>query len=234
MSSNITIRKLIPISLVYYQHEQAMFIPRFFDIEFTLYSVPEDDTESGIMDASMHQLISYHKCMYFLENILDGSLVVDADGMALAKKLVEDDTDNNIVVIPSLTEQTILGAIQAKLYALCSGGTVIDRVTLSDVREKTTFDLFAEDGVIEGLLPESGRWLGNFPYWETPWWNRPDAVTFDNYAESMDEYEFWTSEENQELVAKDTTAEFLDIENAIRERHASLKTRAEIIDIGKL
>jgi hypothetical protein len=238
--SNMTIKKTVPLSFVYYHSDTNEFVPRFYDLEFTIYSVPDDDSdEEALHKAAIGQTVSFQKCMFVLENCLDGALVTDPNGITFVRDLVDDGAEGNFVMLPELTEQFTVGAIQAKLNALCTGSTLVDQVRLVDVRERLCFELFADGGVTEGLLPEHGTWLGNFPFWSVPWWNRNDTLTFDVYAESIEEHEEWLEEDNQARVKLESVAELVEIERHVREKYStkaqpSSKGPAQIIDIGDI
>jgi hypothetical protein len=229
--NSLTLNKKFPLSLIMHDTQRNSLQSRCFEIEITLYSVPEGDTQIHIEKAQLDQNLSFSKCQHFVEHILDSSWVYDLPGRDLVEVLIHTDLNFNAVLIPSMNEAALVTAIHAKLSTLCAETTVLDRVRLRDIREDLTYDFVSENGDISPALPSATEWLGKYSYWSTPWWNRYDITTYDNFADSVEEHEEWLLARDSENLLEEATRELNEIDEMIRETFYKNKPAAEVIEL---
>lgn len=158
-----------------------------YELSFTLSA---DSSEvDDIFQAQVDQNVSFSKILYFLENVVDESFVFKNDIMAEMHKYVATTFDNNLIILPSLEEHILVLALHSKMNAIATQSN-IERIQLKDLDLHLNYDYFSDefDDIVPALPPMS-EWLGELSFWEEPWWDRNDASTFDNCAESTEELE---------------------------------------------
>jgi hypothetical protein len=227
--NSLTLNKRFPLNLI--MHESSGLRCRSFEIEITLYSTPHDEDARSIEEAQLDQNISYTKCQHFIEQILDSSWVYDLSGHDVVSMLIDTDLDFNAVLIPSMNEAALITAIHAKLTTLCSDTTILDRVRLCDVVENLTYDFVSEEGEPSRALPSAREWLGEFSFWSTPWWNRYDVTTYDNFAHNAEQHAEWIMVRDAENVIEESTRELNEIDQAVREAFIQNRPAAEVIEL---
>ena len=227
--NSLTLNKKMPLTLI--MQSSHSISARCFEIEITLYSVPENNDSQSLEKAQLDQNISYSRCQYFIENILDSSWVYDLSGHNTVSTLIESDLDFNAVLLPSMNEAALITAIHAKLTTLCCDTTILDRVKLNDLRDDLVYDFISEEGEASKALPGAKEWLGDYPYWSTPWWNRYDITTYDNFAESQEEHEEWLAIRDSENIIEETTRELDEIDESIRAAFYQNRPEAEVIEL---
>lgn len=227
---DLTINKQLPLNVVFYEDTSASFTSKAYVFDFTVQA----DRETDITDTEIQlgQIITVNKCILFLEDYVDNALVTDDDGLSFVKDLIAAGSDNNMVVIPHATDACFLAALFSKLNVLCAPGMKILSARLRDVRDGTT--LTVEGDTPSAGLPDTAKWVGNFPYWPEPWWTRHDVITYDNYAESIEEFERWQERFVADDIPAQSAAPLADLEQQIREAFDEIREPAEIINLGAL
>jgi len=170
------------IKMVVVDGQSKMLEIRNFDLNYTMFSLP---AKSDNGNSSKNQNKGFLKVNYFIKNMLDNSFVFTSEDLPIVE-MFSSGFDNNFLVVPDVTDTTILEALHCKLNVLCGDGTVIDSLVLSDTDTGIGYEVFT-DTETAYKLPSAAQWLGELSFWEKPWWERYDVTTFDNYAESAED-----------------------------------------------
>lgn len=184
---SFNLEKTIKIKLMMFDNDIKKVEVKTYEVNFTLST---DASEvDDIFQAQVDQNVSFSKILYFLENVVDESFVFKNDIMADMHKYVATTFDNNLIILPSLEEHVLVLALHSKMNAIAVQSN-IERIQLKDLDLQLNYDYFSDefDDIVPALPPMS-EWLGELSFWEVPWWNRNDASTFDNCAESPEELE---------------------------------------------
>lgn len=173
--------------------EQRQLLPRRLEISYQMFTESDDDDEDIMKDMSDAHNLSFLSVDLFMA-MIDHSIVTDIDNLPIVDQWTDDYFDNNVIVLPELIEGELLAALHRKLNVITHKSTVIPLVQIKDMDENLTFSLGLSD-VDTRILPEQDEWLGEYPYWETAWWNRNDISTYDNFAETKREWTAWKKEQ---------------------------------------
>jgi hypothetical protein len=227
---DLTIQRRISINAVFYEDRYSSFVPRSFMLEYTIQALPDANINGENLHLS--QIITVNKCDLFVEDYVDGAIVTDNNGLPFLKDLISAGSDNNMMAIPYITDACFLATLFSKLNVLCSTGMVVSSAKLADLRTDTAI-------IVQGTspakgLPESSKWVGNFPYWPEPWWTRHDITTYDNYAESIEELEEWQERFAEDNIPGQSAAPLVEIEAQIRAAFDDVQDSEEIINLGTL
>jgi len=135
-------------------------------------------------DIFLYQNVSFQTCNDFLEKNLYQSIVYSFEEADITNKFLVE-FDNNFIVLPNVSEATLLPALHAKLNSICHEASEVDMVSLK-YGDGLKYNYVNVDGIYEAL-PTMESWIGELSFWETPWWFRKDFSTFDNYAKDQEE-----------------------------------------------
>ena len=92
-----------------------------------------------------------------------------------------------------------------------------------DKYDKLTYTYIIEDKDTLYPLPEQTDWLGDFPYWDTPWWYREDVTTYDRGANDEKEYLDWQLEKEENNIDKINLKYFEEIEEEVIKLYNEMK-----------
>ena len=126
-----------------------------YEIAYTMFSVPApDDPEQS----SKNQNKAFLKVNYFVKSILDGSIVYTPDDLHDVNEVFLN-YDNNYVVLPDITDTTLLEALHSKMNVLCGEHTYIDDLSLTDTDVGVGYSMAADSEEITYNLPDQPDWL---------------------------------------------------------------------------
>lgn len=194
-----TLEQTLSFRLTVIDSEMRYIENKEFKLTFQMFSMP---TLDDVIAHSKYQNAAYLKINYFVSNVLDGSLAFTMTEMEMASKFLAD-FDNNFLVLPDLDDVTLLQALHRKLSVIAGEYTVISDLKLQDVSAGLTYNFFLDDEVIYSSLYTQQEWLGELAFWDEPWWDRYDVLTFDNVAVDKEELEKHRADtESRELVSQ--------------------------------
>ena len=213
---------------------------RNIEVSFTMIT-DTDLYEDGVL-AQMDQGISYSKCMYFLTEVLNDSIVYDYERSADVHRYLAQ-FENNLAVVPDISDGTLVALIMAKLSSLCKPNTFVDTVEITDCDDGVGYELMCTDAnELSGTdLPDKDMWMGKLSFWDAPWWYRDDASTWDASAETEDELRKWRVENKErQLNGSDTihNVALNEIERQLKSKFRQLsvsvgtpETSGELIEV---
>lgn len=169
--------------LLYQGTPKKLMEPKTIEIRFSLRT--ENDDVDDIVQAQINHNISYAKIRLFLESILPNTLICSSKDLTEALKLCSE-LENNIMVVPDCGESIIAAALHHKLNAICKDYTYMEELVLYEPEQDITYRYLLTDDELDISLP-TGSWLGELSFWDDPWWERDDCLTFDNVALSKSE-----------------------------------------------
>jgi len=190
------LEKSIKLSLVMFETLPTKRLSQnVFELTFSLLTEPKDTSPEGLNQAQLNQNISFAKCNAWLESFCNYSCVLEADSK-LDTSIFDflQDWENTLIVLPDLHESTITSAIHAKLNTICEEGSHIDEIVWSDTTDNVCYRYFNDlenGGSDYDDLPDIKSWMGEFSYFDTPWWFRNDSSTIDRPAADQIELDTW-------------------------------------------
>lgn len=151
--------------------------PVKFKVATELYPSDEDEPEN--YQTKVINILA--KLRYFVDNVLDGSLLLAGDNEWALEAFLDEDGNpvaNNVIMMPDGSTTACLAALlQSKFRALANGGFDFTFVQVKASDSKGLAFTFVGDGSLE--LPEMADWVGELNYFSKPWWERDDASTLD-------------------------------------------------------
>ena len=178
-----TLEQSHEIKIAIFDTKQRWIEQKRFKITYQMFSVKDD---SDVLKQSKAQNGAYLKIGSFINGHLDESVAFTMDDMNIASKFLSE-YDNGFVVLPDLDDVTILEALHRKFTVLAGDLSVITKVSLYDEELNIQYNFYYEDEDTQYTLPTIQEWLGELSFWDKPWWDRYDVMTFDNVA--LDEAE---------------------------------------------
>lgn len=167
---------------------------------------------------------NFHKVVFFIENILHDSFMVNVDHMVKSQK-VWIDLINPVILVPDFIDSQFAEILHAKLNTI-TPGSVIDHITLLDISQDVQYNYIES----EYRLPEQKDLLGELSINDEWWWFRDDISTFDGIA---------ADEADRELarghgISEQATKPWKEIETAMAETflpQSEKPEQAEIVNI---
>ena len=178
-----TLEQSHTVKIAVFDTRQRYIEQKKFTITYQMFSLPE---ENDVLKQSKAQNSAYLKIGLFLNNHLDGTLAFTMDDMPMAGKFLSE-YDNGFMVLPDLDDVTILEALHRKFSALAGEMTIITKLSLFDEELNLKYNFYYEDEETKYTLPTIDEWLGDLSFWDVPWWDRYDVLTFDNVALDAEE-----------------------------------------------
>lgn len=212
---SFTLEKTLPIKLILIDQANNLLDIANYNVSFTMVTEADHEDTKSIQQAQLNQNISYTKIVTFIEGVLDNSLVYCIDQESVYSDLSK--YDNNFLVLPDLTESMLISALHCKLNVIAEENTYVDSVILKDTEANISYQyvITPDEGYAE--LPADQSWVGEYPYWDTPWWYRNDISTMDNNAHTAEQYERWTEIKNSGKIDEMNTETFRAIEEQLTE-----------------
>ena len=212
---SFTLEKTVPIKLILIDQGNNLLDIANYNISFTMVTEADHEDTKSIQQAQLNQNISYTKIVTFLEGVLDSSLVYAIDADSVYADLSK--YDNNFLVLPDLSESILISALHCKLNVIAEENTFVDSVILKDTEAKISYQyvITPDEGYVE--LPTDQSWVGEFSYWDTPWWYRNDISTMDHNAHSQEQHERWLEIKESGKIDEMNTETFRAIEEQLTE-----------------
>lgn len=202
-----------------------------FKLTYSLFSMPSADK---LVDATKAQNAAYQKINFFIEDILDHSFAFTIESNKFAAEVMSN-FSNNFVLLPSLTEISLLEALHSKLNVLAGDNSYVEELELEDLATEQTY-LYIQDerSNVEYDLPDVDAFLGEYPLWGMPWWERYDITTTDNVVESEEEYIKFKEILDEHEVERVSRLVLDDIDAAIDDYFSEEREVGEVIDLEEM
>lgn len=190
------LEKTVPIKLMLFNGPTGRIEVKNFKVSFSMVTLM-DASDSDTVAAQFNQNVSFSKVLYFLSDIFDESILFENNHKDDIFKYLST-YDNNLVVLPDLSEGTIVTALHRKLNSISHETTRVQHVKLCDTDLDLTYKYTCttEADELSDGLPDITEWMGEFSYWEEPWWSRNDQLTWDHAAANEQE---WTEHKGRDL-----------------------------------
>lgn len=224
---SLRLHKMVPIKLLLVNPESRYLEQKDYEIEFSIHTEGVEGDSQG----AISQNKGFQKISYMLEDIINNSIVYTPEQIHLMEKYFAD-YDNNFFVIPLIRETMIIECLHCKFNTLVDEHTYIDFISLKD----KTFNLgytYLNDEHGDYDLPVDNSWIGEFPFWDKPWWERYDSTTFDNTGKDSIEQEIVIKDRKEKQVDSLTTMVFDEIDKNI-ERSLGEPKSGEIVDLEEI
>lgn len=215
-----TLEQSHTVKIAVFDTKQRYIEQKKFTITYQMFSLPE---ENDVLKQSKAQNSAYLKIGLFLNNHLDGTLAFTMDDMPMAGKFLSE-YDNGFMVLPDLDDVTILEALHRKFSALAGEMTIITKLSLFDEELNLKYNFYYEDEETKYTLPTIDEWLGDLSFWDVPWWDRYDVLTFDNVAQDAEELDKHRADEAGRLS---TYAPLDDIDDDVEAMLKGIKAKVD-------
>lgn len=208
---DFSLEKTIPIKIMLFNRSETRIEIKQFKFSFNMITLVTDARDH--LTAELNQNISFSKVQFFLQEILNESIFCEKAHSELLQQQFGV-YENNVVVLPNLNKDTIITALHRKVNSICADNTQVFTVKICDVDLDLsyTYTCMDPDDCQFDELPKKEEWVEPLSYWEDPWWDRNDQLTWDPAAASEDE---WTKlrADNFDTVNIDTCTAFDEIEH---------------------
>jgi len=185
--NSFVLEKTLKLRLIALSSTQDLNILNY-DFKFTLLTVMESESSSDLEKAQQTQNISYNTIITFLTDLVDNSIIV-VGNKASDMDAISGFT-NNLIVVPDLSELSLIATLHSKLNAITAEATTVDKITLRDVDSDLSYEYILLDDHYDEL-PSAEEWSNELSYWPGCWWNRVDITTSDRIAENKKEHTKW-------------------------------------------
>lgn len=220
-----TLEKTIPFRIVVIDTDNNMLDARNYTVKFNLVTTMNEDEHE--VTAQMGQNISIAKLSFFIDHFLNNSIAVDSEFKDnLLAKFAE--YENNFMVLPDLTESTLMEVLHSKFNSLCKPGSRVEYVQLYDHINEMNYTFYLSDDD-EYMLPNQDEWMGELSFWPDPWWHRSDVSTYDNSAESPEELEDLRSKISESGPYSSAMQAFEEIEETVKNSYHDAMVQAGIL-----
>jgi len=221
------LEKAVPLKLVLLNGEGGKIEFKNYQVTFTMSSVMS--STDNVYDVQLDQNISFAKVLFFLTEILNESVLLEKDHSSHVIRYLAE-YENNLVILPDLSEATIITALHRKLNSISQDCTRVEKVSLRDVDDGLNYNYTctAEHYNEDNGLPCIEEWMGECSFYSEPWWDRPDQLTWDHKIDSAEELEAARQIMNESGVSN--TEAFDDIECEVRSVFNVALKEAGIID----
>jgi hypothetical protein len=216
------LEKECSIQLMYYNAEANLLDIRDVDLTFSMVTSAYSNDPLDLAEAQLKQNISFAKASSFVERCLHGSIIFDNVISTIGLTL-----ENNLITVPDVTENTFVASLICKLNSIVDEDTTIHSIKMFDKYDKLKYTYKIEEKDTDYPLPKQTDWLGEYPYWETPWWYRDDITTYDKGATTEEEYKGWQKERKDGNVDKENRIWFEEIEKEVIKLYTEMKNEQE-------
>ncbi len=183
-----TLEKTCPIKLMLFDESNKRLEIKEYIFTFSLMTDPSDCDD--LLKAQIDQNISFTKIMYFLEVVVNESILYSVEAMESVAKTIYGKISNNLILTPDVSEGVLLALLHMKLNHITQENSLVEKVRLHDTSDNIHYELTCDDTDLEDL-PSIQDWIGEHSLFEEPWWVRDDAHTWDvdfDSAESLEEF----------------------------------------------
>lgn len=228
--NKLEVIKNIPVKMTFVDTDTNQVKSVTYDIR---YSLKTEASDSSYDEAYIQQNISYQTANTFLWDQLHQSICYTKEG----KKIVENtfcEFDNNFLILPVMNEAVLTSALHCKLNSIIHERSVVEKIVISDPVDEIEYS-YENDEFEYYQLPYIKDWLGEFAFWDTPWWGRRDFSTFDNFAVDQEEYDAWVQKEDKITITDRMKKPLYDIEEKVIAEFAGNdvkeKQKGELIEV---
>lgn len=178
-----TVEQSNTVRIAIFDSNQRYIEQKRITLTYQMFSIKD---EADVLKQSRAQNAAYIKIGTFLRGNVDGSVAFTMDDMPMASKFLSE-FDNSFMVLPDLDDVTLLEALHRKLSVLAGELSCVTKLQLYDHDLNIKYNFYYEDEDTQYNLPTIDEWLGELSFWEKPWWDRYDVLTFDNVADDIAE-----------------------------------------------
>tara|TARA_A100001388_G_scaffold239998_1_gene195555 strand:- start:2534 stop:3256 length:723 start_codon:yes stop_codon:yes gene_type:complete len=225
---SIRLHKMIPVKLLFVNNEARMLEQRDYEVEFSIHTEGEKGQTSG----AVSQNKGFQKICYMLNEIINESIVYTPEQIELMEKYFCD-YDNNFVVLPMISETMLIECLHSKFNVITDENTYVDFIGLKDKATNLGYSYINDSEEEDYDLPVDNSWIGEFPFWELPWWQRYDSTTFDNTGKDSEEQKIVIKDREDKQVDRLTTLVFEEIDKNVEQTLGDRKS-GEIVDLEEI
>jgi len=167
---------------------------------------------------------NFHKLVFFVENVLQDSVMVSVPHMVQSQSLWVN-LINPIILVPDFIDSQFTEILHSKFNTI-TPGSVIDHITLVDISQDVQYN-YVEN---EYRLPEQKELLGELSINNEWWWQRDDISTFDGVAKDEEDRKI----AREHGISEQATKPWKEIEQAMSETFLPQEQKpeqAEIVNI---
>jgi hypothetical protein len=181
-----TLEKTVPLKIMLFDSGVSRL--EIKDYVFTFSLMTETEGYDNPLEAQIDQNISFSKIMFFLEAIMDESIMYSVDDADIVTKNIYGNLSNNLILTPDVNEGIFLALLHMKLNTICQPFSTVEKVRLMDKNDNINYELTCDDADLEDL-PSIQEWNNELSLWPEPWWLRDDPLSWDIDFESKEELE---------------------------------------------
>lgn len=171
-----TLEKTVPLKIMLFDSSVCRL--EIKDYVFTFSLMTETEDYDNPIEAQIDQNISFSKIMFFLEAIVDESIMYSVDDAEIVTKTIHGNIGNNLILTPDINEGILLALIHMKLNTICQPYSTVEKVRLMDKNDNINYELTCDDPDLEDL-PSIQDWNDELSLWPEPWWLRDDPLSWD-------------------------------------------------------
>jgi len=221
---SLRLHKMVSIKLLFVNPEARMLEQKDYEIEFSIHT----EGVEGATQGAISQNKGFQKIVYLLTDIINESIVYAPEQIPLMEKYFAE-YDNNFFVLPIISETMLIETLHSKFNSVVDDNTFVDFISLKDKSAQLGYT-YLNDGPGDYDLPVDNTWIGDFPFWDRPWWERYDSTTFDNSGKDKEEQQTVIESRAEQGVDRLTTMVFDEIDKNIEDMLGEPKS-GEVIDI---
>ena len=225
---SIRLHKMVPVKLLFVNNDSRMLEQKDYEIEFSIHTEGNKNESAG----AVSQNKGFQKVVYMLNEIINESIVYTPDQISLMEKYFCD-YDNNFVVLPLISETMLIECLHSKFNVITDESTYVDYISLRDKSTNLGYSYVNDSEEEEYDLPVDNTWIGEFPFWDLPWWQRYDSTTFDNTGKDAEEQRVVKEDREVKEVDRLTTLVFEEIDKSVESALGDKPVR-EIVDLEEI
>lgn len=170
------------------------------EISFSLSTDAVAGNDESLQHAQIQHNVNFAKINTALE-MLNSAVIMDYASVDAHATNFLHRFGNSVVVLPDVSEATLLAALHKKLNTICNDSSMVESLKMKDVEQNIRYEYHNTDLSYEEL-PKHDEWVSELSYWDTPWWDRYDVSFFDKEAESESELNTWLTLKDEENIAE--------------------------------
>lgn len=205
-----TLEKTVPLKIMLFDSSVSRLEIKDYVFAFSLMTETED--YDNPLEAQVDQNISFSKIMFFLEAILDESIMYSIDDAESVTKIIYGNFSNNLILVPDINEGLLLALLHMKLNTICQLYSTVEKVKLMDTSNHINYELTCDDPDLEDL-PSIQEWNTELSLWPEPWWLRDDPLSWDIDFDTKENLEKF----KEALGTPDYVKDFENIGDQVRE-----------------
>ena len=203
--------------------------PNQYTISWSMYAQLDEDS-LDIESLSLEQNISYHRICHFLKYYVNNCLWYDQHSCRTIESHFTT-TDNVFLVTPDVNITYFTNCLFAKFNSICKPNITVCNIEVLDHDTNISYDYEDTEGEIPEFLPLQVDFMGPLSIYDTPWWERDDISTYDNFA--LDEDELISVRENLADKKDILNADFEMIESEVKHQmsNAGMIEAGEVVEV---